>query len=84
VARSKPSKQLSQAEIERFLVAAEALHLSIVKPFISPHCDHYRQTRVLHEVLLKTVREVTGKEVEFIRWNTTGPVLPPAAGDAEH
>ncbi|MCQ8871235.1 hypothetical protein NP945_05315 [Mesorhizobium sp. LMG17149] len=76
MARSKPSKQFSQAEIERFLLAAEALHLSIVKPFISPHCDHYRQTRVLHEVLLKTVREVTGKEVEFIRWNATGPVLP--------
>jgi hypothetical protein len=80
MARSKPSKQLSQAEIERFLVAAEALHLSIVKPFISPHCDHYRQTRVLHEVLLKAVQEVTGWEVEFIRWNTTGPVRPPTAG----
>ncbi|RWE34479.1 MAG: hypothetical protein EOS78_20515 [Mesorhizobium sp.] len=80
MARSKPSKQLSQAEIERFLVAAEALHLSIIKPFISPHCDHYRQTRVLHEALLKTVRVVTGKEVEFIQWNTTGPVRPPMAG----
>jgi hypothetical protein len=52
--RSKPSKQLSQAEIEGFLVAAEALHLSIIKPFISPHCDHYRQTRLLHEVPLKS------------------------------
>jgi hypothetical protein len=61
-------------------VAAEALHLSIIKPFISPHCDHYRQTRVLHKVLLKAVRDVTGQEVEFIRWNTTGPVLPPKAG----
>ncbi|BAB48014.1 msl0430 [Mesorhizobium japonicum MAFF 303099] len=68
MARSKPSQQLSQAEIERFLVAAEALHWSIVKPFISPHCEHYRATRVLHEVLLKSVRDVTGKEVEFIRW----------------
>ncbi|RVA01261.1 hypothetical protein EN932_34570 [Mesorhizobium sp. M7A.F.Ca.US.002.01.1.1] len=80
MARSKPSKQLSQAEIERFLAAAEALHLSIIKPFISPHCVHYRQTRVLHEVLLNTVRQVTGKEVGFIRWNTTGPVRPPTAG----
>lgn len=79
MARSKPSKQLSQAEIEHFVTAAEALHLTIIKPFISPHCDHYRQTRLLHEVLLNTVRQVTGKEVEFIRWNTTGPVRPPAA-----
>ncbi|MBZ9741025.1 hypothetical protein LB563_18240 [Mesorhizobium sp. CO1-1-4] len=62
MAKSKPSKQLSQAEIELFLVAAEALHLSIIKPFISPHCDHYRATRLLHEVLLNAVREVTGKE----------------------
>ena len=68
MARTKPFKQLSQAEIERFLVAAEALHKSIVKPLISPTCDHYRATRTLHEVLLKTVREVTGKEVEFVRW----------------
>ena len=44
MARSKPSKQLSQAEIERFLEAAEALHKSIIKPCISPHCDHYRAT----------------------------------------
>ncbi|WP_258586017.1 hypothetical protein [Mesorhizobium sp. AR02] len=50
------------------LVAAEALHLSIVKPFISPHCDHYRATRVLHDVMLKAVRD-----------DTTGPVRPPAA-----
>jgi len=39
MARTKPSKQLSQTEIERFLVAAEALTLRIIKPFISPHCD---------------------------------------------
>ncbi|ESY78862.1 hypothetical protein X739_31170 [Mesorhizobium sp. LNHC220B00] len=78
MARSKPSKQLSQAEIDRFLTAAEALHKSIIKPFISPHCEHYRATRSLHEALLKSVREVTGKEVEFIQWNTTGPVRPKA------
>ncbi|ESX10463.1 hypothetical protein NKH34_13405 [Mesorhizobium sp. M1148] len=76
MARSKGSQQLSQAEIERFVTAAEALHLSIIKPFISPHSDHYRQTRVLHEVLLKAVREVTGKEVAFIQWNGTGPSKP--------
>jgi hypothetical protein len=80
MARSKPSKQLSETEIERFLVAAEALHLRIIKPFISPHSEHYRATRVLHDVLLKAVREVTGKEVAFIQWNTTGPVQPPTAG----
>lgn len=61
-------------------MAAEALHLSIIKPFISPYCDHYRQTRVLHEVSLMAVRDVTGKEVAFIRWNITGPVLPSKGG----
>ncbi|ESZ56500.1 hypothetical protein [Mesorhizobium sp. L103C131B0] len=78
MARSKGSQQLSQAEIERFVAAAETLHLSIIKPFLSPHCDHYRQTRVLHEVLLKAVREVTGKEVAFIQWNGTGPSKGPS------
>ncbi|CAN7289613.1 hypothetical protein [Mesorhizobium sp. LjNodule214] len=74
------SKQLSQAEIERFLAAAEALHKAIVGPLISPICDHYRATRTLQEALLKTVREITGKEVPFIALNGTGPVKPPAAG----
>jgi len=36
-------------------LAEEALHKSIMKPLISPTCDHYRATRVLHETLLKTV-----------------------------
>jgi hypothetical protein len=48
------------------------LHLSIIKPFISPHCEHYRQTRILHDALLQAVREVTGKEVAFIRWFGAG------------
>ncbi|TPJ44456.1 hypothetical protein [Mesorhizobium sp. B2-7-1] len=76
MARTKPSKQLSEAEIERFVIAAAELHRSIVRPLISPNCEHYRSTRTLHEALLKSVREVTGKEIEFIKWNTTGPVRP--------
>ncbi|ESZ77835.1 hypothetical protein [Mesorhizobium sp. L103C105A0] len=32
MARTKPSGQLSRAEIDRFLAAAEALHKSIVGP----------------------------------------------------
>ena len=35
MARTKPSKQVSQDEIERFLVAAEALHKSIVGPLLA-------------------------------------------------
>jgi hypothetical protein len=30
--------------------------------------------------MARTVREVTGKEVEFIQRNTTGPVRLPTAG----
>lgn len=72
--RYKHPKQLPQADLQRFLDAAEGLHKSIVSPLISPTCDHYRSMQTLHEVLLRTVREVTGKEVAFIRWNGTGPV----------
>ncbi|RWA60325.1 hypothetical protein [Mesorhizobium sp.] len=72
VRRNKP-RQLSGPDLERFLQAAEVLHKSIVDPLISPQCDHYRSLQLLHEALLKTVREVTGKEVAFIRWNGTGP-----------
>jgi len=61
VRRNKP-KQLSPEQLGQFLAAAERLHLSIVGPLISPQCDHYRSLQVLHEALLKTVREVTGKE----------------------
>lgn len=68
MARSKPSKQLSQAEIERFLVAAEALHLSIIKPFISPSSEHHRALQRTHEALLKAVKDITGKDAKFIAY----------------
>ena len=77
MARTKLSKQLSQAEIDRFLVEAERLHKSIVQPLISPMCDHYRALQAVHQALLKSIREITGKEAPFIRWNGTGPVRQP-------
>ena len=80
MARTKLSKQLSQAEIERFLAEAERLHKSIVGPLLSPNCDHYRALQAAHEALLKTVKQITGKDAQFIRWNGTGPVQPPTAG----
>lgn len=76
MARSKPAKQLSNDEIERFMVAAEALHKSIVKPFISPTSDHYRALQATHAALLKTVRDITGQDAAFIQWYGTGPVRP--------
>ncbi len=76
MSRTKPSKQLSQADIDRFLTAAEALHESIVKPLISPTSDHYRALQSTHEALLKTVKDITGKDAPFIQWYGTGPVRP--------
>ncbi|MFK0690287.1 hypothetical protein ACFX5Q_19075 [Mesorhizobium sp. IMUNJ 23033] len=73
VRRNHP-KHLSGQELEQFLQAAEGLHKALVGPLISPSCDHYRSMQTLHEALLKTVREVTGKEVTFIQWSGTGPV----------
>jgi hypothetical protein len=80
MARTKPSKQLSQAEIDRFLAAAEALHKIFVGPLLAYHCEHYRALREVHEPLLKSIETITGKRAEFIQWNSTGPVKPPAAG----
>ena len=77
MARTKLSKQLSQSEIERFLVEAERLHKSIVQPLLSPSCDHFRALQAAHVALLKAVKDITGKDAPFIRWNGTGPVLPP-------
>ncbi|MER9227939.1 hypothetical protein NKI39_20335 [Mesorhizobium sp. M0664] len=74
MARTKLSKQLSQAEIERFLAEAERLHQSIVQPLLSPTSNHYRALQRTHEALLKTVKDITGKDAPFIRWFGTGPV----------
>lgn len=41
---------------------------------------HYRATRLLHELLLNAVRAITGKEVQFLQWNGTGPAQPQARG----
>ena len=60
--RTKPSKQLSQAEIDRFLLAAEAMHQeTIVSPLLAYHSEHYRALREVHEPLLKSIKTITGK-----------------------
>ena len=74
MARIKPSKQLSQDEIERVLVAAEALHKSIVGPLLAYHSEHYQAIREVHGPLLKSIETITGKRAPFIQPNMTGPV----------
>ena len=76
MARTKPSKQLSQDEIDRFLVAAEALHKSIISPLLAYHSEHYRALREVHELLLKAIETITGKRAPFIQPNGTGPAQP--------
>ena len=71
VRRNKP-KQLSGPDLDRFLLAAEGLHRSIVGPLISPQCDDYRSLRALQDALLKTVKEITGKDAEFVKWFGAG------------
>ena len=80
MARTKPSKQLSQDEIERFHVAAEALHKSIVGPLLAYHSEHYQALREVLGPLLKSIETITGKRAPFIHPNMTGPVKPPTAG----
>ena len=69
MARTKPSKELSQAEIERFLVAAEALHKSIVGPLLAYHSEHYQAIREVHGPLLKSIETITGNRAPFIQPN---------------
>jgi hypothetical protein len=79
MARTKPSKQLSQDQIDRFLVAAEALHKSIVGPVLAYHSEHYQALREVHGPLLKSIETITGKRAPFIQWNGTGPAMSPTA-----
>ncbi|MER9913317.1 hypothetical protein NKJ71_22065 [Mesorhizobium sp. M0050] len=76
MARTKPSEQLSRAEIERFLAAAEALHKSIVGPLLAYHREHYQALRKVHGPLLKSIETITGQRAKFIQWNGTGPAQP--------
>ncbi|MER8528263.1 hypothetical protein NKH25_18525 [Mesorhizobium sp. M1272] len=72
--RHRYPKQLSPAEIARFLEDAEKLHKTLVRPLISPSCDHHRALVTLNQVLLQTVEQVTGLPASFVSWNSTGPV----------
>ncbi|ESX84295.1 hypothetical protein X735_05270 [Mesorhizobium sp. L2C085B000] len=76
MARTKPSEQLSRAEIERFLAAAEALHKSIAGPLLAYHREHCQALPEAHGPLLKSIETVTGQKAQFIRWNGTGPAQP--------
>ncbi|TIV76849.1 MAG: hypothetical protein E5V93_11490 [Mesorhizobium sp.] len=72
VVRRNKARQLSESELERFMMAAGELHRSIVDPLISTQCDHYRSMQTLHEALLKAVKDITGKDAAFIRWFGAG------------
>ncbi|TIO04675.1 MAG: hypothetical protein E5X88_30700 [Mesorhizobium sp.] len=72
--RHRLSKQLSEAQIARFLADAEKLHKSITQPLIAPGSDHHRALVALNQTLLQTVKEVTGKTAPWIQWGSTGPV----------
>ncbi|MER8567641.1 hypothetical protein NKH85_16995 [Mesorhizobium sp. M0924] len=76
MARTRPSERLSQAEIDRFLAAAEALHKSIVGPLLAYHSEHYQALREVHRPLLKSIETITGQKAKFIQWNGTGPAQP--------
>lgn len=41
---------------------------------ISPQGEEYGPMLELHTALWKFIGQITGKEVEFIRWSGTGPV----------
>ncbi len=62
----------TQDQIDRVLVAAEALHKSIVRPLLEYHSERYRALREVHEPLLKSIETITGKRPPFIQWGTIG------------
>ncbi|TJU88721.1 MAG: hypothetical protein E5Y15_03510 [Mesorhizobium sp.] len=74
MARHKLSKQLSEAQIARFLLDAEKLHRSITQPLISPSSVQHRALVALNQTLLQTVKEITGKTAPWVQWGSTGPV----------
>ncbi|UVK37794.1 hypothetical protein LHFGNBLO_004884 [Mesorhizobium sp. AR10] len=41
---------------------------------LSLGCDHFRALHSTHEALLKSTKDITGKDAPFIGWNGTGPV----------
>lgn len=65
--RHRKRKDMSPAEVERFLTAATALHHAIVDPRISVLGEHYRAKSDLHEALKKAIVEITGKQAPWIR-----------------
>ena len=70
--RRKKATILSQYELGRFLATAEALHRACVDPVLSPQCEQYRSLQRLHEVLLATIKEVSGRQAEWISHSSTG------------
>ncbi|AZO40471.1 hypothetical protein EJ076_04680 [Mesorhizobium sp. M7D.F.Ca.US.005.01.1.1] len=69
MARTNLSKQLSQAEIDRFLVEAERLHKCIV-----PSSEQFRTPQGTHEALLKSIREITRQGCPVQRRRPSCPI----------
>ncbi len=76
MASTKPSKQLSQAQIERFLDAADAQGHRRPCSWIT-HSEHYCALREeVHDPLLKSIEKITGKRAKFIQRNLIAPAQP--------
>lgn len=71
--RRKKPQQLNDREVEAFVEAADNFHRVLVRPLISPYCEHYRALDVLNAALTQAVLAVAERPAP---WQTRSSSPP--------
>mgnify|MGYP000937046958 CR=1 FL=1 len=71
--RRKKPQRLNQREIEALVAAADDFHRVLMRPLISPFCEHYRALAALNEALMQTILAVSGEAAPWISRSSTPP-----------
>ena len=70
--RKKPDR-LNDREIEMFVAAADDFHKVLVRPLISPFCDHYRALGALNDALMQAVVGGAGRPAPWVSRSSSPP-----------
>ena len=80
--RKKPAT-LNDTETQAILRDAERLHEAICRPLISPQGEQYRALSELNQAISAAVREITGRDPDWIGRSSSGPSGEPLSSNSD-
>jgi hypothetical protein len=71
--RRKKPQRLNEREVEAFVEAADNFHRVLVRPLISPYCEHYNALEALNAALTQAVLAVSERPAPWLSRSSSPP-----------